>query len=304
MTPLEFASLPGWLGPDAAARAIERLGSRVQSFRLDRAEGASYPASNVARRVVLWDFTRHLLGRHLPTWTQQVGDCVSMGAVNAVDYLACMEVVQLGDRERYRPAFPPFVYGTSRVQVGGGRIDGDGSLGVWAAEAVRRFGVLPGDVDGVPRYSGTVARRWGQPPGPPADVMKVARPHLVRATARVNNYEQVRDALANGYPVTVASMQGFAMRPVVEGGKHWGQPRGTWAHQMCLIGVDDAPRRPGAYCLNSWGPDAHGPPADDAPPGGFWIDAEVVARMVGQGDSFAYSQFEGFPAQELDFLLV
>jgi hypothetical protein len=255
---------------------------------------------------VLWDYARRAGGgEHLPTYRQEVGDCVSMGAANAVNYLACMEIVRLGDRERFRPAHQPFIYGVSRVQIGGGRLgSSDGSLGIWAADGVRRYGVLAADDDGVPRYSGRLARQWGQPPGPPDRFLQSARPHVLKSTAPVTRYEQVRDALANGYPVTVASMQGFRMRPVVSGGKHWGVPASQWAHQMCFVGVDDDPARPGCYCLNSWGADAHGSPADDAPPGGFWVDAAVVDRMVRQNDSFAFSQFEGFPEQRLDFRLI
>ena len=87
-------------------------------------------------------------------------------------------------------------------------------------------------------------------------------------------------------------------------GKLWGVKSGVWNHQMCFIGVDDDSARPGAYCMSSWGPWVHGKPVDDAPPGGFWVDAEVVEEMVSQQDSYAYSQFEGFPEQKLDFMLI
>lgn len=290
----------GWLGQDAARRAFEQLADRFAPFFV-----AGQTRSSEGRRLALWDFARQVTGRHLPTFRQEIGDCVSMGAANAVNYLACMEIARQHDRERYRPAYPPYLYGISRVQIGGGRLDdGDGSLGVWAADGVRRHGVLAADEPGVPPYSGNVAREWGRRPGPPAQLIAQAQPHCVRSTAPVRTYAQVRDAIVNGYPVTVASTVGFRMRPMVDRNKHWGVPAGSWAHQMCLVGCDDDDARPGCYCINSWGPDAHGKPADDAPPGGFWIDASVVERMVGQDDSFAYSQFDGFPEQELDFHLV
>lgn len=291
----------GWLGPAAAKAAFAVLGDSFPRFVI---VGAT--AADAGQRVVLWDFARRVNGgRHLPTLRQEIGDCVSMGATNAVNYLACMEIARLGERERYRPAFPPFIYGISRVQVGGGRLgNSDGSLGIWAADAVRKYGVLAGDEPGVPRYSGALAREWGHRPGPPEAFLGAAQPHCLKTTAPVGSYAEVRAALVNGYPVTVASMQGFQMMPRVERGKHWGIPAGQWSHQMSFIGVDDTGARPGCYCMNSWGPDAHGPPADDAPPGGFWVDAEIVDRMVRQGDSFAYSQFEGFPAQKLDFVVV
>ena len=65
---------------------------------------------------------------------------------------------------------------------------------------------------------------------------------------------------------------------------------------MCFIGCEDRPGRDkGCYCLNSWGVDAHPKPLNDEPPGGFWVDWQSVQRMVAQGDSWAYSDFDGFP---------
>ncbi len=295
----------GWVPPRDRSAAVEKLVEKLLSS-MPTFFVSELSRSTAGARVVLWEFAKKINGgKHLPTFRQEVGDCVSQGAANGVNYLSAMEIARLGDAEKHRSAFQPFIYGVSRVLVGGGRLgNSDGSVGAWAAEGVRRFGVLAADEQGVPGYSGNIARQWGRRPGPPATFIEKAKPHVVKSTAPVATYEQVRDALANGYPVTVASMQGFQMRARVDRGKHWGVPSGSWAHQMCFIGVDDDSRRPGCYCLNSWGPDAHGVPADDAPPGGFWVDAETVARMTRQNDSFAFSQFEGFPEQDLDFRLV
>ena len=35
----------------------------------------------------------------------------------------------------------------------------------------------------------------------------------------------------------------------------------------------------------------------DAPGCGFWADADVLDRMLAQGDSWAFSRFVGFPAK-------
>lgn len=290
----------GWLGPDKAKAAFAVLGPSFAKFFIMNKTRATE-----GKRVVHWDYSKKVnKGRHFPTFAQEIGDCVSMGAANAVNYLAAIEIAKLGDPEEYHPAFQPYIYGISRVQIGGGRLgNSDGSLGVWAADGVRKFGVLRADADGVPAYEGDIAKRWGKS-GPPDSFITIAKPHTIGNTAPVTTYPQVRDAIVNGYPITVASMQGFLMKPRVDRGKSWGVASGQWAHQMCFIGVDDDSARPGCYVLNSWGPDAHGEPADDAPPGGFWVDAETVERMVSQGDSFAYTQFEGFPEQALDFHVI
>ncbi|NDF13055.1 MAG: hypothetical protein EB060_09630 [Proteobacteria bacterium] len=302
---MSIEALQGWIPFDQRSAEDNAVFDAIVGAMPPFVIGGVGSLDEQPKRVVLWDYAKKVNGgSHLPTFRQAVGDCVSMGAANAVNYLAAMEIIRLGDREKFRPAFQPFIYGISRVQIGGGRISGDGSVGAWAAEGVRKYGILAADEPGTPAYSGDVARTWGRKPGPPQDALAAAKPHCLKSTAQVTTYEQVRDAIANGYPVTVASNRGFQMRGVRDRGKLWGSPAGSWAHQMAFIGVDDDSSRPGCYCLNSWGPDAHGAPVDDAPPGGFWVDAEVVTQMVRQGDSFAFSQFDGFPAQKLNFMLV
>jgi hypothetical protein len=74
---------------------------------------------------------------------------------------------------------------------------------------------------------------------------------------------------------------------------------------MCLIGYDGATgREPYWYVINSWGDSAHGTPPDGAPPGGFWIRAKDLAYILRQGDSFAWSNFAGFPSQDLNFRIL
>lgn len=302
----------GWSGREEAKRAWEAIGEQFASFFI-----AAQTESTNGKRVVLWEASKLANGgRHFPTLRQQVGSCVGHGGANACWYLSAWEVVRLNDRERVIMPVEPYAYGIMRME-GGFRISGDGGVGSWMALATTKYGVLRSDLEGGPTWdersgelgttvswSGELDRQWGRRPGPPAELVDAGRQHLVRTVAKVTSYEQVRDALANGYPVTVASSQGFQMRPRVDRGKHWGVPSGTWMHQMCFIGVDDDSARPGCYCLNSWGADAHGRPADDAPPGGFWVDAETVTRMARQDDTFAWSQFDGFPEQELDFNLI
>jgi hypothetical protein len=288
----------GWAGEDAAKTAYEELAGDFPSFFI-----AEQSQATEGKRVVLWDAAKKVTGDHLPTFYQLIGDCVSQGATNAVQYLQCVEIARLNEPERYRPIFQPYIYGISRKQIGNGNLRGDGSLGVWAAQGVRKYGVLAADEEGVPEYSADVARSWGSK-GPPSHFIDIGKNHLIQTIAKVTTYESVRDALVNGYPVTVASNRGFKMTGTVSDGKLWGTASGNWAHQMCFIGVDDDSKRPGCYVLNSWGVNAHGKPADDAPRGGFWVDADVVASMVKQGDSFAFSQFDGFPEQDLDFILI
>lgn len=290
----------GWAGSDKAKAAYDKLRGGFPDFFIK----AQTQATN-GKRVCLWDFAKKALNSHIPTFTQLIGDCVSQGASNAVEYLQTVEIIRLKQPEKYRPIFQPYIYGISRVQIGKGQLglNQDGSLGVWAARGVQQYGVLAADEQNVPKYSAQVAKEWGKK-GPPSSFIDIGKKHLLKTVSKVTNYDMVRDAIANGYPVTVASNRGFRMKGVADKGKLWGVPSGVWMHQMTFIGVDDDQKRPGCYCMNSWGENAHGAPVDDAPPGGFWTDADVVDYMVRQDDSWAFSQFDGYPEQKLDFMLI
>lgn len=257
--------------------------------------------------VHLWDYSKAINGReHFPTFRQAIGDCVANGLANGLNYCQAADIyLSRGPPTSFRPVDRPWLYGVSRTdpKIGNGRLgSSDGSVGAWAVKAAQLRGVLAADEPGVPEYSGARAREWGIK-GVPSQFHLLAFQQKLKTYAQVRTYEDVRDALANSYPVTIASNVGFQMKAVVKDGKHWGRPSGSWAHQMCLIGVDDTAVSPfdgkkgAAYCLNSWGPEAHGKPADDAPPGGFWIDRTTVERIVKQGDSWAISGFTGFPAR-------
>ena len=292
----------GWRAPDPAELAT------AEPFVLQTA--GAYESTEGAV-VKLWDYSRAINGgQHFPTFLQQVGDCVANGAANAVNYLQAVQLARgppVAGAFEFRPAHRCFIYGASRThpEIGNKRLgSSDGSVGAWAAEAVQTQGVLAQE-DG-PDYSGQLAREWGSRGVPDAYYWQAAL-FKVRSVARVTTYEQLRDALASGYPVTCAGNVGFKMQPVVRDGKHWGVPSGSWAHQMCWLAVDDTARSPfdgqvgAVYTLNSWGPNAHGQPADDAPPGGFWIDRTTAERYLRQGDCWAFSAFDGFPQRDLDF---
>jgi len=290
----------GWAGPEAVEQAQEIVGA-MPAFRIE-----GIKRDNERANVRLWTFAKEVNGgEHLPNVAQQVGDCVSWGAANAVNYLAAVQIARDFQHSEFHAAFPPYIYGTSRVQVGGGRLGGgDGSVGAWAAEAVRVYGVLAADYDGVPEYSGVLARKWGRR-GPPDHFIDYAQQFPVKTVAKVRSADDVRDAICNGYPVTIASNWGGKMQPNVIDGRLVNKRAGRWNHQMCVIGYDGKTgKEPYWYILNSWGRNAHGTPPDDAPPGGFWVREDDIDYIVRQGDSFAFSGFEGFPAQELDFRIV
>lgn len=288
-------SLCGWGGRQKAIEANAILGVQPLAF---------YGLPRDVETRKLWDFAKRVTGGHLPNYRQEIGDCVSFGMKNALQYLTCVQIVQ-GARQEYHHVFPPYIYGVSRHDIGRDRLgNSDGSLGVWAAEGVRKYGALFSDDKDVPPYSGSVAKKWGSPSGPPDWTYQLAKDNLVKSTAKVRTFDEVAQAVSNGYPVTIASDVGFSgsdMRGREKNGKCWEEPAGSWAHQMVIIAVDMSDRS--AFILNSWGSDLWSNQPDDAPPGGFWTSERAINRIVGQDDSWAISQFDGFPAQKLDHLL-
>ena len=251
--------------------------------------------------VFLWDAARQVLGDLIPPRDQKdVGSCVSFGTAAAVEHLICVQIAN-GAREEYRDLVQEVIYGGSRVEIGGGRVRGDGSVGAWAAKFVTDYGVLPRGVFGrfdLRSYSVARCREFGNA-GVPDELEPEARKHPVKAVANVRTWAEARAAVRNGYPLIVCSSQGFAMARDADG---FCQPRGVWMHCMALVGVRGG-QRPGGFLLNSWGAAAHSGPrgVGDPSPAGFWADAAVLDRMLKQGDSWAFSNFRGFPARKLDW---
>jgi hypothetical protein len=227
-----------------------------------------------------------------------VHNCVSWGMKHAVEYLACCDILMRKDAEEFHHIFAPYIYGVSRVQIGGGRLSGDGSLGSWAAAGVMKYGVIFADKNETPVYSKEVAKKWGAD-GPPSSYLAVGKNYLVQSAAKVKSWDQLVAGLANGYSCTVASNQGFTMKPNKDG---FHQADGQWMHQMCIYDYCLDPE-PHVLIANSWG-DVHGrlkhfSTGEELPGGTIRAKKAVIERMIGQGDTFLVSQYNGFPTQDI-----
>ncbi|MGE0761268.1 MAG: hypothetical protein AB7O38_29920 [Pirellulaceae bacterium] len=303
----------GYIPQDRRTQAVQTAWEQVFATLPRRVFGnaaRNLAGSGAGKVALLWKCVEQLSQNPLMPWDQNpAGTCVSFGYAMAVTVLKAVEIVLGSEHERWvAPVATEPIYALSRVEVGNGQAGrGDGSLGAWAAKAVRTYGVLMQQQYGqhdLSQYDYRRARAWGAPgAGLPDDLEPLAAEHLVETTSLVTTWEQTRDALANGYPVPVCSTQGF--EPA--GGKRrdaqgFAKPNGRWDHCMCFIAVDDDSKRPGALCINSWGASwISGPRRHAQPEGSFWVDAEVVERMVRQGDTFALSRFQGFPNRNFDF---
>lgn len=250
--------------------------------------------------VFLWQAVRKVNNKGPPWYPNvnqgSVGCCVGAGFKHAADVVQAVQILG-GSKEQWKPLSVEVIYGASRVDVGGGRISGDGSVGAWAAKAVQTVGAAPmekiGGVD-LTTFSPARAREYGRT-GVPSAVKDVAKAHPVKGAALVTSWADVKRSIGQGYPVAVCSDQGFTMERDATGRC---RPQGNWSHCMMICAARTAKdgRAEGGFILNSWGDQAHTGPVwpADAPVAGFWADADVIGRMVKQGDSFALSGFSGF----------
>ena len=300
----QYAPTQGWVR-DEVQIVTNRNEEATLHFR-------NTPAGRVAlgdEDVFLWQAVRKVNNRGPPWYPnvnqQSVGCCVGCGFKHAGDVVQAVQIAG-GATDTWKPLSVEAIYGISRVDVGGGRISGDGSVGAWAAKAVQEYGVAPmetiGGVD-LTAFSPSRAREYGRK-GVPAEVKAAAKEHPVKGSALVTSWVDVKRSIQQGYPIAVCSDQGFAMERDASGRA---RPQGSWAHCMAIVGVRTSKdgRSEGAFVLNSWGDAAHTGPVwpADAPVAGFWADSAVIDRMVKQGDSFALSGFTGFPARKLDWFV-
>lgn len=213
--------------------------------------------SGKGKIVLLYDIVRKVSGS-FPNRFQKIGDCVSMGAAYAVDCIKAVDIYLNKEFEEWvAETATEDIYWGSRNVIGNGRLgNSDGSFGAWAAKYLTDYGALPrqkyGEID-LSEYDGNRAKLWGRAGYKlPQSFIDKAKQHPVLIASQVRSYNEVRDLIANGYAVTIASNQGFSSKRDSEG---FAKPWGSWAHQMCIVGMDDEYRRPGACVQNCFSDD-------------------------------------------------
>jgi hypothetical protein len=237
---------------------------------------------------------------------QGIGDCVSHGFGTAVDFLSALQVSKKTKPEKWMgECATEIIYGGSRIEIGKMtpmQARGDGSTGFWAGRWVSEYGILlrttyPGGFD-FTKYDPRVAKSYGSK-GVPDALEPLAKLHPVKTVALVNSWEECRDAIYNGHFVAMCSNIGFGdtQRSWVRDSEGFLRRKAApWYHCMFLCDVDDEYKRPGALCINSWGPHwVAGPTRRKMPSGSFWIDAETIDKGMKQGDSIALSNYVGYP---------
>jgi hypothetical protein len=241
---------------------------------------------------------------------QEIGDCVSWGNARLVDYTGVLDYAfMVGDTAyEYQKTATEVIYALSRVEVGGGQIRGDGSVGAWAAKAVVDFGTLSRkklDELGVGgAYSGQRARSWGSR-GLPDNLEPAAKEHTIGDMTPVRNFKEAAWHIQQGRVVAVCSDVGFengGPGGAITGRDSQGfaKPRGSWPHCMTFVSVRMG-SRPGLLLCNQWPKGSVAGPMGDVeiPDCSWWVDAQYCDRMLSQNDSFTGTKFKGYPARKL-----
>ena len=283
----------GWVNdPGEVSRVMQENGvlNANQSIR-------AIPAADKPRSVSFIPYLEKAYGKAWYRSQGQCGSCVANGAATAVDVLAAIDHIE-NQAELPKQADVCTIYWGSRVEIGQNRLGrGQGSVGVWAAQWLKKYGMLemrPYEGINLSSYNSAVCCGPNSTAGVPDHLESIAKLHPIKTYAQVSDFDDMTDAISAGYPVTIASNQGFSN---ARDGEGFARPHGTWQHQMVIIGyrLD----RPVALIANSWGEYFTG--------GGslcracFYADRDTVNRMLRQGDSWALSDMEGWQRKTLVF---
>lgn len=240
-------------------------------------------------------------------------NCVSHATGLGIDILTSVQIAHHKYAERWvaETATEP-IHAGSRVEIGKNRAR-LGSYGSWAMRWINEYGVLlrlpylDNKYD-FTTYSGKKAVQWGHTcnsctgwgGGVPEDLEIIAKQHQIKTFTLVKTWKEACDAIANGYPVIVCSGLGFSQTRDELG---FAAQNDWWNHAMLIAGIDTVSPRPGGLILNSWGTWNSGPKMYGQPEGSFWADADTINRMLAEEDSYAISQYVGYPRQELNYKL-
>jgi hypothetical protein len=234
----------------------------------------------------------------------EVGSCVGNATAACLSVLNAVEEFNKKEPQEFVAMHSADgMYGLMREAAGLlGR--GDGGTGSGAAKAIQSFGTLYcikyGDVDLTTNLPSR-AKQFGSR-GVGETLKQQAKPRNVYSTTRVNNAQEAWALIGNGYPINVCSNQGFTKKRDKDGVC---QPSGSWSHSMAVVGRKTIDGNRKLFLIwNSWGDSwCSGAYVDDMPMGSFWVDFDVLDKMVKRGDSFAYSDLNGFPSRtiKIDF---
>jgi hypothetical protein len=253
----------------------------------------------------------------LPGGAQGRGDCVSWSTRNACLGTMCCEITSgVPDPNSNRLEGAPEVSDTARLNgvlsteafYNWRRHGGDGWSCAEAAQVAlndsglwlrKKYDEI--DVD-FTQYSSRNAGIYGSRT-PPESWRAIGKDHRVQTITEVEEYEALRDLLANGYCISSCGSEGFSDKRDEHGVS---RRRGSWAHALAYLAVDDRPEtiklygEPLVLVQNSWGAWNDGSrrilgTTIDIPIGAFWaLWSDIKNRYM-----VAISGVNGWPPKKL-----
>jgi len=232
-----------------------------------------------------------------PSESQTTGDCVSHSTRNAIDVTRAVEIKN-GEHEEFVARGATEAIYQSR---------GHRQQGMTCSGATRYVyengGILVrkdyGDID-LSVYNSSLGANHRIP----KSIYKTeAQKHQVKTVSNVRTVEEARDALANGYALSVCSGYGFSSRRDANGIAKRGS---GWSHAMAWIACDDTRERLNETLFlvqNSWGMWNAGPKVHGQPEGSFWIREQDARGMLSGGGAWVYSDVDGFPPRDIKYTI-
>ena len=157
--PLVEPGAMGWHNDPAEVASIV-AGLPIKAFQWTPAFQAVTPD-----HAYLWESAIKATGAQIPARNQgQVGSCTAFGGACADEYLQCVQIVSGTCACQFKTVAQEVIYGGGRVQIGGGKMRGDGSTGAWTAQWVQKYGIVPRGVYGsidLTSYSEARCRQYG-----------------------------------------------------------------------------------------------------------------------------------------------
>ena len=229
-----------------------------------------------------------------PSERQTTGDCVAHSTRNAVAISRAVEI----DINKEPESFEARGANEAIYQSRGHR--GQGMTCSSAAKYVHsKGGVLIrkdyGKVD-LSKYNSDLGARHKIPS---SIYTTEAKKHQVKTISLTTTVQEARDALSNGYAISVCSGYGFSSR---RDNKGIAKRSSGWNHAMAWIACDDTNKRFKETLFlvqNSWGKWNSGPRVHDQPEGSFWIRERDARGMLAQQGAWVFSDVDGFPARSL-----
>ena len=233
-----------------------------------------------------------------PCERQTTGDCVAHATRNAVDITRAVEIDIDGQKEDF------VARGASEAIYQSRGHRGQGMTCSEAARYVHQNGGILirknyGDVD-LSQYNSSLGAKHRIPNSVYKDE---AQKHQVKTISNIRTVEEARDALANGYSLSVCSGYGFSSRRDKNG---IAKRSKGWNHAMAWIGCDDSReiyRETLFLVQNSWGVWNSGPKRLGQPDGSFWIRERDARGMLSGGGAWVFSNVDGFPSRKIEWTI-